>query len=843
MAEDVIIQGFGNDRSFPDFATEATQKGIMQEAGKHSNAFAQMVRLLSAQAAGQKISQGEYKEIQRELRNNRKATDALKKQNDNNDKKSKKQDDNALEEDKKQTSIFKKLLIASVERTQLSAKQFREEMKNDKRMQELMKEGMSSDSAGIMAKLEGFGVALKGVGKLAGPLATAVTGVASAVTGINAYMKAQAQDRFNFAQELRQSGLAAGLSSSQASLTSFASTVRENNFTLGEAAEFTQRFANSVGVLGVKSSLEFVNSLAYAGEGGADMMRRFGMEFGEVANVAGTYLDSVRNLGMLDRMNGQQLRTNMDDFMSTVVSTSNVMKINMEDAAKMIADTLGRTDIASLLATMDPQRAAQVQEVVGMAGGMDSPLGEALAMRLAAGSQGEFQMTSQYADLMSSPITASIMPLVEQLATSTEQGGVSGFQSALAGSRSDFQAAIDSTSRELLLSGDQIGQAMIASFAKLLGTVEDANAGFTTLSGDDKAVLGSIEASRQFELALQGVNNAFIENADLEQNLGKLNTANVQLAGEIEGAGTAIAQHADILTGATTGLQALVTDLASGVVGLAGDGLGFLSKDSAESLANVKRMRQVVEQTFGATSLEAISAPVLERLNKVEEAQQNYQLDPSKINEIRLQNSQSDLFDAIDKLSETNPEQAQSLLRGSGLENFVRAGEIVDYNPDILEQQGIELGNIRGHELGLDRNTEGYQLLGGGTMRTEKYTADALLSNILQNGNNPLGTDFTRDAFNQLLTGNGSGLLDTIGFEREGDSFTAEERQMIVSLTTQLGEKKLIDDETLNKLITSIGEDSGRSAFDWAGASEEDRVQQRALQATMNQLLQALTSN
>ena len=838
MAEETIIQGFGKDRSFPDFATEATQKGIMQEAGKHSNAFTQMVRLLGAQAAGQKISQSEYKKIQQELRNNRKATDAIKKQNDNNDAKKRKQDGNALDEDKKQTSIFKKLLIASVERTQLSAKQFREEIKNDKKMQELMKEGMSSDSAGIMAKLEGFGVALKGVGKLAGPLATAVTGVATAVTGINAYMKAQAQDRFNFAQELRQSGLASGLSSSQASLTSFAATVRENNFTLGEAAEFTQRFANSVGVLGVKSSLEFVNSLAYAGEGGADMMRRFGMEFGEVANVAGTYLDSVRNLGMLDRMNGQQLRTNMDDFMSTVVSTSNVMKINMEDAAKMIADTLGRTDISSLLATMDPQRAAQVQEVVGMAGGMDNPLGEALAMRLAAGSQGEFQMTSQFADLMSSPITASIMPLVEELARSTEQGGVSGFQSALAGSRGEIQGAIDGASRELLLSGDQMGQSMIAAFAKLLGTVEDADTGFTALSGDDKAVVGSIEASRQFTLALEGVNNAFIENADLEQNLGRLNTANVQLAGEIEGAGTAIAQHADILTGATTGLQALVTDLSSGVVGLAGDGLGFLSEDSAESLANVKRMRQVVEDTFGATSLESISAPILKQLDNVEEAQSRFEADPSANNEFRLKMSQRALLDEINELSETNPEQAETLLRGSGLENFVREGEIINYDPTILEQQGSE--DIYGNQM---RNREGYSLLGGGTMLTRDDTADALLANILQTGNNALGTDFTKDAFNALLGADGSGLLDTIGFEREGDSFTDDEKQMITSLATQMSDRKLIDDETLNRLINSIREDSGRSAFDWAAASEEDKAQQRALLSTMNQLLQALNNN
>jgi hypothetical protein len=66
---------------------------------------------------------------------------------------------------------------------------------------------------------------------------------------------------------------------------------------------------------------------------------------------------------------------------------------------------------------------------------------------------------------------------------------------------------------------------------------------------------------------------------------------------------------------------------------------------------------------------------------------------------------------------------------------------------------------------------------------------------------------------------------------------------MITSLATQMSDRKLIDDETLNRLINSIREDSGRSAFDWAAASEEDKAQQRALLSTMNQLLQALNNN
>ena len=40
-----------------------------------------------------------------------------------------------------------------------------------------------------------------------------------------------------------------------------------------------------------------------------------------------------------------------------------------------IAKTLSRDDITAMLGTMDPDRAAQVQEVVGLAGGMESAFG------------------------------------------------------------------------------------------------------------------------------------------------------------------------------------------------------------------------------------------------------------------------------------------------------------------------------------------------------------------------------------------------------------------------------------------------------------------------------------
>ena len=125
---------------------------------------------------------------------------------------------------------------------------------------------------------------------------------------------------------------------------------------------------------------------------GADMMTRFGMEFGQVANTAGEYLDSLRNMGVLDRMSQQQMRNGMEDFMSGVTATSNVLKISLEEAAKMMSQTLQRDDVSALLATMDPDRAANIRQTIGSAGMLEGALGEAIIKRMAAGSEGAFMV-------------------------------------------------------------------------------------------------------------------------------------------------------------------------------------------------------------------------------------------------------------------------------------------------------------------------------------------------------------------------------------------------------------------------------------------------------------------
>ena len=42
------------------------------------------------------------------------------------------------------------------------------------------------------------------------------------------------------------------------------------------------------------------------------MMRRFGLNFTETANMAGTYLDTLQNANLLGKMNDQQMRNGME---------------------------------------------------------------------------------------------------------------------------------------------------------------------------------------------------------------------------------------------------------------------------------------------------------------------------------------------------------------------------------------------------------------------------------------------------------------------------------------------------------------------------------------------------
>lgn len=825
MAEDIIIGGFGSDREFPDFAKEATQKSI-ENVLKQANVFNREATRYLSMIAGKNEKQSH--EAMKALTGEVKKSAKLQQDAKTEAQKLREQEEKAS---KKEISLmqvalgYDEKILAANERSE----------KQQERIAKLTEQGYSKNSATFKTMLEKFSVVGGAIGK-------AVTAVAAATVGVNAYVKQQATDRFNFAQELRQSGLAANLSTGQASLTGFAETVNRANFTLGEAADFTQRFSKSVGVLGVAGALDFVNKLAFAGEEGGDLMRNFGLEFGEVKNLAGEYLDTVRNIGMLERMNNAELRRGMDDFMDAVVTTSNVLKVGMEEAAQIIKETLSRDDIASLLGTMDPARAAQVQEVVGLAGGMDSGLGEALAQRLAAGSQAEFQITSQYASMLSDPITAGILPIVEQLAQATETGGVSGFQNALANSDAALENFLRdaASNREILLTGE--GNAIVASVQRLRQNFDDANAGFTPISQDDNAVLGAQEATRQFTLSIEAVNNAFIENADLATNLTKLNESNIALAQEIQVLGSQAADFAGkTLVDATTGLQAISTDLVSGGLNIVSGIAASMSDDMEQMKADTAAMRRNVTQTFGVMTDLAVSRDAINSGNNYLNALENPNSSRAEVN-IARQNLHEELL----ALEANDPEQARRLRESYGLDNIVTSGT-VNYDPTMLQNQGhsVNFSNMDEDERYFVRSgifgNGAHKLIGGGLMET-RDAAQLRVRGELSGLASSRGVDSRTglDMINALLSGDGSALLDAVGFDKSGDDFTTQEQAFLNELVTEISKNNLMDKETLQQMIETVTGDNGRSFFDWTAASEAEKAERGELLRTMKELVRNL---
>jgi len=171
--------------------------------------------------------------------------------------------------------------------------------------------------------------------------------------------------------------------------------------------------------LGVKSTLDFVNSMA-RGPGG--LMEEFAMEFGQVAGIAGNYLDTLRVAGQLQGRSDRELRDGMDSFMSNVQATSNVLKISMEDAANLLKDSLGFAEKGMLL-TLDKATQDSVRNAMQMMGGVDNPLTDLLAARLGAGSDQMFQLTSQFQDTSQTPLGMEMIKFVNEAAAQLQNGG------------------------------------------------------------------------------------------------------------------------------------------------------------------------------------------------------------------------------------------------------------------------------------------------------------------------------------------------------------------------------------------------------------------------------------
>ena len=603
MAEDVIIQGFGNGGTMPDFATEQTLKQLVSVMGKSAGLEnlkpEDLQKLANAIAKGDDGLSDLLKDIKRDGKSGSdKSRTELEKLNDKIlkqigvDKRNEKERDKDAEDTKSLLGSLKTVLVnirTGVEDGQISA-------------------------------AEGIGTAIRAAGLALAPLAAGaaelVAGVASLSNAYNSFSIQLGQDRFDLANEIRQSGLASSLDQTTSGMMGFAEMVSSTTFTFGQAAEMANKFSMALGGAGIERSLQFVEQMALGGAEGANMMQRFGLEFGGVANMAGQYLETVRNLGMLDRMNNQQLRGGMEDFMETVTMTSNIMKINIQDAAEMIASTLNqRDDLTAMLATLPQELRGNIQNVVAAFGGQGDQFAESIAQYMAAGGMEGFVRTQQGQSLLGSGFGQEFLPLLQQIGDAALSGqdigqvlanSETGMRQLLASieANSGFQAQIQEGT-------DQFMVGLTASLARRVDTIGDAAAGNradTTQPGmeDDREFVNRMLVQQRQANAMENITNALARSFDYAENLGELNRANLGLINEVEQTAIpAIEAIGPRIADATTFIQSSITELGTALTVFAGQVTRLLPGDQPARREEIEQgQAQATDTVAGGTPAE-----------------------------------------------------------------------------------------------------------------------------------------------------------------------------------------------------------------------------------------------
>ena len=598
MAEgNVYIEGI--DPSIPQWSTEATLQQIKNILSKENALTSNVSKQIDNLAKGDANTLNVLRQTMGEQAKNNKATEELK----DAVVKGNVQEQASIN---KQTGIFssiKSYLQDSLRNDDLQLR--RQELQNQKLIETLTKQnmqlGMSDVEAKNQAKLDaaikhadargadgglvqGFGDALAKLGSI---------GVAA--EGINAFVQQGFEDRFNLANEIRQSGLMAGFDTVQAGMLNMADMINKTGFTFGQAAEFTQKFAFAVGQRGVQASLEFADSMARPAteyEAGADMMRRFGMDFAQVANMSGVYLESLQNANMLGKLTDQQMRDGMDNFMEGVQATSNVLKVSLEEAAQMISQRLQRDDVNALLALMDPEERAQAQMGIAQIGlSQDSVIGEAILKRISAGDSGSFLREDVFQDLMSTGIGSELVPMVDQIGSLIESGAsAEQIQDAMASLGPEFERIIGGATeadKAIIQQNPQLAK-IVSEMARMADNITDANKGDIaetstekTLGDADTAVVNSMEIMREATVTIEGLMNTQMKAFQVVQE--KLNVANDNAIDSMEKLGTEAAGMAAMAVLAAGEIQVAARQIGTAFT----DITGYFTKFANEAILKI----------------------------------------------------------------------------------------------------------------------------------------------------------------------------------------------------------------------------------------------------------------
>ena len=557
--QDVHISSISG--SIAQWSTEATATKIQATLNQIAGQNSQLLGLLNAVKGGTKMSARGMKDLGDEMR----SMDKTQKAGQKSEKIEAQRDGQKWKGILSSMGMGNDGIIDQLRKNRIEAS------KDSKTLASLMKMGFDEPEAkSIVAKSKSAEFSAK----MRDNFTKGAVAVAGLVKGIEEATKTGFMERFDMAGELRQTGLAASLGDVNQGFIQLSKIVSETGFTFGEAAAFTKDFAKTVGVNGVQSTLKFVKAMAAPGDAGG-LMAKFALDFGQVVNMSGQYLEGLRISGQLQGRSDQQLRAGMDSFMSNVQATSNVLKVSMEEAAAMMKGALSEADQGRLL-TLPQEMQDSIRAGLQFAGGGEGPIMDLLAARLAAGTDQGFQLTSEFKQYSGSMIGQELIKYVQQVAPTLETQGDKAFQTQLASTLpQEVQRIIEMMgqqgTRGLVLADDNMA-AIIGQINQMSQNFKDAAAGISGGGREDQVAMTYIEQQRQAsvlaERSMTTLMPGFVDNVMLltetnrkfAEQAAQTLTYNTNLLDGINNAATSIDRF---LTGAMTKILLTVGEWGS----------------------------------------------------------------------------------------------------------------------------------------------------------------------------------------------------------------------------------------------------------------------------------------
>ena len=568
--QDVII--VGTEGSVTAWSTESTQQSIAAGIAKSTAQNTAIISLLRLVAKGEKATSAQLSAVKVEI-----AKVARSTQRGNKDEA--KSNQSTKQAEGKNNSYWRAMLNLQKVNNGQNKRSERNAAARQTKISAMMKMGSSRSSAeksvsGVDMIME----TVKAVAKIVLVVKTLADIVKESVS-------AGFTERFDMASDMRQSGLMAGMEEAGQGFIKISNMISKTGFTFGEAAEFTKRFSKAVGVTGVKSALDFASGIADA-DNANGLMRKFNMDFPQIANMSGQYLESLRVAGQLQGRDKQELKAGMESFMSNVQMTSNVLKISMEEAAELMQKSVA-PDQAGLLATLPKEMRMAAENALKAMNVQGGPMGEALAARLAAGSEQAFLQTEEYQNLAGTGVGQELLSFINQIAPSVTAGGSEeDFQKRMANEFPKFAESLQEFAsqdgvRVQLLGNKQLA-ALVGQLLESAQTYGDADKGISGGGKEDRARMLANEQTRRATMLAEDAMTKLMPK--FTENLIKLTATNEAFA---QAANRAIIDYKTAIGGIVDGsvwAEEKITGAGTGALEVASWGASWFNDSPAVPL-------------------------------------------------------------------------------------------------------------------------------------------------------------------------------------------------------------------------------------------------------------------